>query len=40
LRNGEGKMTSLTSRYVVDTHTFVWYLENHPRLGINARAEQ
>ena len=25
-------------RYVVDTHTIIWFLEDNPRLGSNAKA--
>lgn len=27
----------MTTRYVVDTHTLVWFLEENPRLGSNAK---
>src|SRR5205809_599959 len=29
--------TSMADSYVVDTHALIWYIENNPRLGANAR---
>src|SRR5436309_8726078 len=32
-----GKKNSMMADYVVDTHALIWYIENNPRLGADAR---
>jgi PIN domain nuclease of toxin-antitoxin system len=27
----------MADRYVLDAHTLIWYIEDNPRLGVNAR---
>jgi PIN domain nuclease of toxin-antitoxin system len=37
LQSGTAMTISTADSYVVDTHTLIWYIENNPRLGANAR---
>lgn len=34
---GARRKTRMTTRYVIDTHALVWFLEENPRLGSNAK---